>query len=65
VLDLFDYVFPENGLLAFKGGKPIGSTVRGLPWVGWMEVWAKKCQSPQAAARAYPPPPTHVHPCPQ
>lgn len=28
VLDMFDYVFPENGLLAYKAGKVIGSTVR-------------------------------------
>lgn len=28
VLDLFDYVFPENGLQAFKLGQQIGSTVR-------------------------------------
>ena len=28
VLTLFDYVFPENGLQAFKDGKKIGATVR-------------------------------------
>lgn len=28
MLDLFDYTFPENGLMAFKDGKQIASTVR-------------------------------------
>ena len=33
VLEMFDYVFPENGLQAFKHGQQIGSTVsrRGRP----------------------------------
>jgi hypothetical protein len=28
VLGMFDYVFPENGLMAYKQGQLIGSTVR-------------------------------------
>lgn len=35
VLGLFDYVFPENGLQAFKLGEQIGSTVGGIQFLGW------------------------------
>jgi hypothetical protein len=53
---MFDYVFPENGLMAFKDAKPIGSTVRR----GWTPgpVRPAPCPPPHPFPHGFPPHPT-------
>lgn len=56
VLDMFDYVFPENGLIAFKDGAKIAETVR----AGWRDP-RLSCQCRGVTAQRLTPPPTHPH----
>lgn len=39
VLDMFDYVFPENGLIAYKNGSLIGHTVSRCVQPNWGDIF--------------------------
>ena len=51
MLDLFDYVFPENGLMAYHHGALIGHTVRGAAWRGRVHTRQPGANAAAAARR--------------